>query len=100
MEKEKQKAEVEARLAQMDQMQLEMEAMRQSIAAAEDVHSQVQQMFDEGILKAGINGKYQAVLDPNESEHIRSTNAQASKMRQTNMEDINLLNQQLDGMNE
>ena len=59
----------------MDQMQHEMDIMRQNIAAAEDLHSQVQQMFDDGILKAGNDGKYQAVLDPNESEHIRSTNA-------------------------
>ncbi len=58
-----------------------MEVMRQNMAAAEDIHSQVQAMFDEGILKAGNDGKFQAVIDPNESEHIRSTNAQASKMK-------------------
>ena len=42
----------------MDAMQAEMDIMRQNISAAEDLHSQVQQMFDDGILKAGEDGKY------------------------------------------
>ena len=35
-----------------------MELMKHNMSVAEEIQSQVQQMFDDGILKAGINGKY------------------------------------------
>ena len=58
-----------------------MDKMKHSLAMAENMHSQVESMFEEGLIKADNEGKYVAVRDPNESEHIRSTNAQASKVK-------------------
>lgn len=38
-------------------------------------------MFDEGVLKQGESGRFEAVVDPEESEFIKSNNAQATKMK-------------------
>ena len=40
-------------------------------------------MFEQGVLKQNKDGTYAAVTDPNESEIIKSTNAQASKAKLT-----------------
>ena len=35
-------------------------------------NAQVQRMFDDGIIKQDNNGQYVPVMDPSESEYIRS----------------------------
>ena len=57
-------------------------------------------MFDDGILKQGASGRFEAVVDPNESEHIRSTNAQATKAKMTSNADMEVLKQQLDQLSD
>ena len=56
-------------------------------------------MFDDGVLKQGTYGQIEAVVDPNESEYIRSTNAQASKARVTGHGGGEELNQSINRMN-
>ena len=60
--------------------------------------SQVEEMFNNGILKHDENGHFQAVIDPNESEHIRSNIANQTKRRPINEADIDRINQDLDKM--
>ena len=52
-------------------------------------------MFDEGVLKQGESGRFEAVVDPEESEFIKSNNAQATKMKQISQADLQVMNQQL-----
>ena len=60
--------------------------------------SQVEEMFNNGIHKHDVNGNFQAVMDPNESEHIKSNIANQSKRRPINEADIDRINQDLDKM--
>ena len=96
----KQKADVEARLAQMDHMQMEMNSLKQKLVTAEHMYSQVSGMFEDGVLKQGTGGHYEAVLDPNERESIRSTNAQATKAKMLSRGDAEILNQGLDELSD
>ena len=63
----------------MDAMQAELNTMRENIANAEEMRSQVQQLFEDGLLKQNQDGKFEAVVDPAESDQIRSEYAQASR---------------------
>jgi hypothetical protein len=60
--------------------------------------SQVEDMFNNGILKHDEHGRFQAVIDPNESEHIKSNMANQTKRRPINEADIDRINQDLDKM--
>jgi hypothetical protein len=51
------------------------------------MHGEVEQMFNEGILKRDEEGRYVAVTDPDESNHIRSSIASASKNKPDNRGD-------------
>ena len=51
------------------------------------MHGEVEQMFNEGILKRDEEGRYVAVTDPEESNHIRSSIASASKNKPDNRGD-------------
>ena len=55
-------------------------------------------MFDDGVLKHDENGKFVPVMDPEESEMIKSNRADQSKRRPINEEDIDRINEDLDLM--
>jgi len=57
-------------------MQQELLQLREQVGHAHEVHSQVQQMFNQGILKQNQSGNIEVVSDPNESEQIRSSLAE------------------------
>ena len=75
----------------MSAMQQELDALKQNLNAAEDMRSQVAQMFDEGLLKQNADGKYEAVTDPNESMAIRSEIANGTKQKLANQNDGQIL---------
>ena len=56
------------------------------------MRASVQQMFDDGVLKQSEDGKYEAVLDPSESENLRIQNAQASRRRPIGEDEIDRIN--------
>ena len=95
MQKEQEEAEIKQRLAQMDAMQAELNTMRENIANAEEMRSQVQQLFEDGLLKQNQDGKFEAVVDPAESDQIRSEYAQASRQRPVANEEIQEINANL-----
>ena len=95
MQKEQEEAEIKQRLAQMDAMQAELNTMRENIANAEEMRSQVQQLFEDGLLKQNQDGKFEAVVDPAESDQIRSEYAQASRQRPVGNEEIQEINANL-----
>ena len=55
-------------------------------------------MFDSGILKKDDAGRFQAVVDPIESESIRSNLANPTKRKNINEADIDRINADLDQM--
>ena len=63
---------MDEKLAQFDRMQAEMDQLKQSLAMAQHMHSQVQGMIDDGQIKHDDNNNLVAVNDPSESEHLRS----------------------------
>ena len=75
----------------MSAMQQELDALKQNLNAAEDMRSQVAQMFDDGLLKQNSDGKYEAVTDPNESMAIRSEIANGTKQKLANQNDGQIL---------
>ena len=56
-------------------------------------------MFEEGILKIGVNGRYEAVVDPTESEHIRSEVSMSKRKATMSAAEAERLNIQLDSLN-
>ena len=93
-------AALDAKLNQLSAMQEEMAQMKQQMAVAEDMRLQVQQLADDGFIKQGETGRLEPVLDPNESEYIRSNTAQATKRTKVTPAAMQALNQQLDDLNE
>ena len=91
-----QKAAIDEKMAQYDIMQQELLQLREQVGHAHEVHSQVQQMFNQGILKQNQSGNIEVVSDPNESEQIRSSLAEQSKVKPTNIQELQDLNQELD----
>ena len=65
-------AELQEKLAQWDKMESELNEFKKQNKLLEEQTKDVQRMFEEGILKQNDEGQYQAVLDPAESEYIRS----------------------------
>ena len=55
-------------------------------------------MFDNGVIKANADGRYEAVVDPNEQLSIKSQIADQSKRRPIVEEDIDRINADLDRM--
>ena len=53
-------------------------------------------MFDTGIIKQNDEGGIEAVIDPAESEHIRSHNMIASRRRPIGEADIDRINQDIE----
>ena len=56
------------------------------------MHGQVQQMFNEGVIKQSEAGGFEAVMNPAESEHIKSVIAEQSKRRPINEAEIDRIN--------
>ena len=81
-------------------MQVEMGRLNQEIQDAKDMKTQVQGMFDDGIIRQNPTGQFEAVLDPAEQESIRSNRADPSKRRPLGETDIDHINADLDGMEE
>ena len=84
--------ELDQQIAQMSQMQDQINNLREQLGQAESTRQAVQQMFDEGVIKQTPDGRYQAVLDPEESEQLRSVQAQISKRRPIREADIDRIN--------
>ena len=55
-------------------------------------------MFDAGVIKQVDGGGFEAVMDPNEQESIRSQQAEQSKRRPIVEADIDRINADLDRM--
>ena len=64
------------------------------------MRSQVQGMFDDGIIKQNPTGLFEAVVDPGEQESIRSSRADQSRRRPLNENDIDRINADLNNMEE
>ena len=62
------------------------------------MYGQVQKMFDDGVLKAGEDGSYVPVVDPAESEYLRSKKKPKTKRQPMTEEQIDKVNQDLDKM--
>ena len=62
------------------------------------MRQQVQGMFDAGVIKQVDRGGFEAVMDPNEQESIRSQHAEQSKRRPIVEADIDRINADLDRM--
>ena len=90
--------ELQQQLAQMAAMQKEIQNLQQQIGVAESIRSQVQQMFDDGVIRNTEGGRFEAVLDPNESEQIKSHLAEQSKRRPLGEADIDRINADLNRM--
>lgn len=90
--------ELQQQLAQMSAMQQEIGNLQQQIAAANQMRQQVQGMFDAGVIKQVDGGGFEAVMDPNEQESIRSQQAEQSKRRPIVEADIDRINADLDRM--
>ena len=54
-------------------------------------------MFDDGALKRDDQGRFVPVIDPNESEHIRSNRGQDTRRRPMTEADIDRINAEVDG---
>jgi len=52
-------------------MQAALQESERKRAKLEDDHQHVRNMFEEGLLKVGENGQYEAVRDPAETEMIK-----------------------------
>ena len=55
-------------------------------------------MFDAGVIKQVDGGGFEAVMDPNEQESIKSQHAEQSKRRPIGEADIDRINADLDRM--
>ena len=64
------------------------------------MRSQVQGMFDDGLIKQQPTGQFAAVVDPAEQESIRSNRAAASRRRPMGEDDIDRINADLNNMEE
>ena len=64
--------EIKEKLAAWNQLEAALEKSEREKEELIRKTNDVQRMFDEGILKCGPDGNYQAVVDPAESEQIRS----------------------------
>ena len=53
-------------------------------------------MFDDGALKRDDQGRFILVVDPNESEHIRSQRGQDTRRRPMTEADIDRINAEVD----
>jgi hypothetical protein len=53
-------------------------------------------MFDDGALKRDDQGRFIPVVDPNESEHIRSQRGQDTRRRPMTEADIDRINAEVD----
>ena len=58
-------------------------------------HKEVENMFEDGILKIGMNGKYEAVRDENEAESIRSEVSKSKRRQNITAADAEQINVQL-----
>ena len=68
----KKEAELQEKLAQWDQMERDLNEFKKQNQMLQDQTKDVQKMFEDGLLKQNDKGEYEAVLDPAESEYIRS----------------------------
>ena len=59
-------------MEQISRMQQEMNEMQEHLVQAHQMKDKVQNLVDNGIIKVAPNGNFQPVVDPAESEHIRS----------------------------
>ena len=59
-------------MAQWEQMERELREFKKQNSLLEQQTKDVQKMFEDGLLKQNDQGQYEAVLDPAESEYIRS----------------------------
>ena len=92
--------ELKEKLAAWSQLEAALEKSEREKEELLRKTNDVQRMFDDGILKCGTDGRYQAVVDPAESEHIRfevSMSKRKAAMTAVDAEQINANLERLNG---
>lgn len=82
----------------MQAMQHEIQNLQQQIGVADNMRQQVQTMFNNGVIKHTADGGFEAVVDANEQESIKSQIAEQTKRRPIVEDDIDRINADLDRM--
>ena len=81
-QEKRQKQEGDAKLVEYERMKRGWQAMEYDVTTAMKVNAEVTKLFDEGLLKAGPDGKYQVVRDPVEEQRIKTEVQSASKKKE------------------
>ena len=99
----KKEAEIEEKMAQWEQMERELREFKKQNSLLEQQTKDVQKMFEDGLLKQNDQGQYEAVLDPAESEYIRSEISKTKRknaMSAIEAEEIQRQLEKLEGVDE
>ena len=96
----KKEAELQDKLAQWDQMQRELNQYREQNQLLERQTQDVQKMFEDGVLKTNENGQYEAVLDPAESEYLKSEISKTNRKNCMSAVEAEQIQKQLEGAEE
>ena len=71
MREQNKEAEYRQRMAQMEQMQHQWNEMVSNLNHANQIQAEVEELFDNGLIKKAASGKYVVVENARERENIR-----------------------------
>ena len=63
-------------------------------------NAQVQQMFNDGVIKQDLNGQYVPVMDPAESEYIQSQISMSKRKATMTASEAEQINANIENLNE
>jgi len=78
-QEEARKRELQAKLLAWDGMEAELEKQKHANKQLTEVNHKVGQLVEDGVIKQVADGGFEAVVDPDEREHIRSKRKSAEQ---------------------